>query len=887
MNLKINRQNLKSFITPVTVKFKNDNYNLIEDYGSSLIENNAFNFEEKMAIDIEDYKNQKIQINNLDKFILNCLLENMKLKGNDSSGVTYLSLPQLGSSFSILVTYNIVFNDIASKLLKLIGNNIDENREFISFSPNEGILLVSHNIDLLQHVWNSTFSGQYLREYVPTYIVKSGQFKVFNFNNSSQNKNFNDDGTLPWIGFYRAHKKELIESLDKKVKFIIIDLIPTYHRKRAKQLIEWAKNKAQHVIVILPSNDLQLSYLAENNSFKLPVNQSTHNILNSLLPYELENDVLHSWGTNNSLAAIRSENISFKLNEYSSIDKNLLKAIENYENEFNLCRKTNGLYPEKIQKIDRLKVQMLNLITPLSHYETTKRMFKQLNIFDSYNKFKQIPPLDEEEKSIDTLLSHHFYKAFEELYGLLYELNISLRGKILYSVLKKYTYKKIIILIIDGFERQLILENFDENNTNTFEILTYKEFHEMQMKNQYAEADTFILTTPFPTKYFSAFNFYNVNIELVSVLNDKTRYFKHIDNIYKNDSDCGTLLKSLDSIGIKCTNGNKLKPPLNITVENDYKFKIAQVSEVLDTKDINISIFDDIKLLELLKSNNKYEFTINEYMKNLSNINYSYTTEAQLVEVEDFDGNKEWLFIPVDDCLKIQKGNKDIIESIEVSKLKLDDLWIRINHDMKSDLFNEILKLAASTPLMKWINHGVGIWNRILDSVWVNYNKGQRYKKNIYENILKDINLNGGNVKNYVTIANWFTHENIVRDQMNLQALIAISGKPDFIDSMRIVLSSVSKLRSIHVQLGRTISKLINSYSKQLLQYEFVEEWVRIGDDITIPTEDLISMITFSKIRSINFEHRANVPNELLYKNLDENFAFNILSKHSLQEDKI
>lgn len=885
--MKINRQNLNTFIIPLTVKYKSENYVLVEDYGASLIENDVFNFEERIACNIDDYNNQKIQTNNLDKFILNSLLENMKKKGNEFGGVTYLSLPQLASSFSILVTYNIVFNDIASKLLKLIGNNINKGREFITFSPNEGILLVSHNIDLLQHVWNSTFSGQYLREYVPTYIVKSGQFKVFNFNANSQNRNFNDDGTLPWIGFYRAHRKELVEELNKKVKFIIIDLIPIYHRKRAKQLIEWAKKKAQHVIVILPSNDIRLSYLVDNNSFKLPVTQSTHSILNSLLPYELENDVLHSWGTNNSLAVVKSSNISFNINEYSSIDKNLIEALKNYENELVLCRKSNGLYPEKIQNIDRLKVQMLNIITSLSQYETTKRMYKQLNIYDMYNKFKQIPPSDEEEKSIDTYLSHHFYRAFEELYKLLYELNTSLRGKILYSKLKKCTSTKIIILIIDNFERQLILENLDENNMNTVEILTYKEFHEMQLKNQFPVADTFFLTTPFPTKYFSSFNFYDVNIELISVLNDKTRYFKHIDMVYKNDSECRSLLKSLDSIGITCTNDDRLRQPLKITVENNYKFKLSQVSEVLNIENVNITIFDDVKLIELLKSNNKYELTVNDYIKNLSLLNYSNTTEAQLVEVEDFEGTKEWLFIPIEDSLKIQKVNKDLIESIEVSKLKLDDLWIRINHDMKSDLFNEILKLAASTPLMKWINHGVGIWNKILESVWTNYYNGQRFKKTIYEEILKDINLHGGNIKNYVTIANWFTHTNIVRDQTNLQALIKISGKTEFEESMRIVLSSVSKLRSIHIQLGKTISSLINSYSKQLLQYEFVEEWIRIGDDITIPTEDLISIIKFSTVKAIDPKNRVNVPNELLYKNLEKELAFVILSENSLQEEKL
>ncbi|NTY10419.1 hypothetical protein EXW93_12515 [Exiguobacterium sp. JMULE1] len=810
----------------------------------------------------------------------------MNLKGVEPNGITYLSLPQLSSSFSILITYNIIFNDIASKLLKLTGNNISEEREFINFNKNEGILLVSHNIDLLQHVWNTTFSGEYLREYVPTYIVKAKQFKVFNFNNNSKNINFQDDGTLPWIGFYRAHKKELIGKFDKKVKYIIIDFIPTYHRKRAKQIIEWAKNKAEHVIVILPSNDPYLSYLASADAFKLPINQSTQKIINSIITYEPDYDDIHSWGTNNSLDVLKSFDISFNLNEYFSIDKNLLKILKKYEIEIELCRKSNGLYPEKIQKIDRLKVQMMNLIVPLKDYETAKRMSKQVNIFDAYKKIKQIPSLDEEEKSIEVLLSHHFYKVFEELYDLLYELSNSLRSELLLSVLKKYSSIKIIILIIDKFERNLFVNKLNKDNTNVIEILTYKEFHELQMKSQYVKADTIILTTPFPTKYFSAFNFFNVNIEFISILNDKTRYFKHVDNIYNNNNDIRIFVKSLNRIGVKHLDDIKTEKQISINVLNNYKFVIEGKAELLETKDINISIFDDVKLLELLKSNDNYELTTSDYISSLSNINYAYTTKAQLIEIEDLDENKKWIFIPVDDHLKIQRGNKDVIESLKVSNFELEDLWIRVNHDMKSDLFNEILKLASNTPLMKWINHGVGIWNEILESVWEKFNKGQRYKKNVYEDILKAINLNGGNIKNYVTIVNWFTHENIVRDQVNLRALIIISGKEEFMDSMRIVLSSVSKLRSMHIQLGRTISKLINSYSKQLLEYNVLEEWIRIGEDIVIPTEDIVSMISFSKITYINVEGIADIPNELLYKNLNKNFAIEVLNKYSFEEEE-
>lgn len=214
----------------------------------------------------------------------------------------------------------------------------------------------------------------------------------------------------------------------------------------------------------------------------------------------------------------------------------------------------------------------------------------------------------------------------------------------------------------------------------------------------------------------------------------------------------------------------------------------------------------------------------------------------------------------------------------------MDDLWIRVNHDRRKDLFQEILNLASSTMIMSWISEGLTIWNNILSSVWKNFYRGQRFKKEVYEEIKKDINLNGGNISSYHTISNWFKKINLVRDEANLKALIKISDKPELKNSMRIVLSSISELRSIHIQLGRAISKMINIQSKKLLDYEDMDDWVTIGKNIVIPTEDISSIINIVRIINIDTENRAFIPNELVYRNMSQEFANKVIKTFTCEE---
>lgn len=879
--MSLNKKILGMLINSKTVSYMNEkNVNLTKDFGSALLENKIFDFKERIPTDIDNSLSLKLGINNLDKFLMNLIIENIKQKFNiKENKITYISLPQVSSSFSILLTYDIVFCDIALRLLN--QHKVNNNYDFIKFKNGEGILLVSHNIDLLQHVFNSSFMNEHLKDYLPTYMVQSEQLNRINFTNTK------DDGSLPWIGFYRAHRKDLVSELEKKTKIIIVDLMPTYHRKRAKQLIDWAKEKAEHVIVVLPSNDMPLSYFVEKDAFTIPVNQSTNSILERIIPYEIASNDLPTWGTKHCLEIIKGEHIKFKLNEYSFIDRKIIQALEDYEENLNLCRKSNGMLPEKIRFIDNLKYLMLNIISPLTIYEKSKSDAKEITIFGQYLKFKQIRPSDNEEVSIESFLIHHYYKAFEQIYNLVMELNTTLRGNILFNLIRNERLTKITIIVFNKYEKQLIIDQLIYYSSKIFEILTFKEFHENQLKNMYPETEVFIITTPFPNKYLSAFNFKNVRVEFISILNDKSRYYKQIEFIYKDERESKKVIESLKQLNITVTGNTLFTNTPRINVENGFRFIISDKSELVRTDELNITIFDDIKLLELLNNNVEYNFDLSSLINNISEFSNSNKSMAQLIELEDFEGNKELLFLPIDDHIRVRKFNKDLIENTEVSELMENDLWIRVNHDMRMDLFNEILNLAASTSLMKWINYGVDIWNEILITVWNKYYRGQRFKKYVYEDILRDLKIYGGNVTNYTTIANWFNRQNIVRDQENLHALIKISEKKEFEQSMRIVLSSVTKLRSIHIQLGRTISQIINSYSKQILQYNTVNDWIRIGDDITIPTEDIATIIKIYRVSALDTNKKVVIPNEILYKNIEIDLVNEILNKYAFQEENI
>jgi|GEM_PF-2132798 len=877
------RQNMQAALIPPEIVINHHyNHGFPTDYGRAIMQNEILIFKESFEESFGVQVNKQLQLNNLDAFILNLILDYLeKNEKSREKKEMYISIPQFSSSFPILLTYHLVFNDLAFRMKQ-------NDNDFSKFKKNEGVLLISHNVDLLQHVWHSSLNDISLREYFPTYVVKGERFKVFNFNTDSKTSHVKDDGTLPWIGFYRAHRKKLLENLEKKPKVIILDLIPLYHRKRANELIRWAKNQAEHVIILLPSNDMTLSFAVQNPDMYYPINQSTASIFENILPFVTSNLLYPSWGTSHSLKYLQPAGLNFEIREYAKVDKNLIELLKQYESALNDCKKMNGMLPDKYRKIDSLKLHMCNLVTPLYEFEREKRQEKLFNILDQYRNYKQIPPQDSEEFSLEANLAHHLYNTFEALYKALYDSKYSLRGKLLIDTLQNNSFEKGLILIIDKYEKPLVKSYLSNYIDSKYEVLTYKEFNVLQLQNNYPVYDALFLTTPFPNKYLSGFNVTRASINFISIFNDIHKYCKQIESIFNNKRDMHGLLRRFSlnhKINISAANLHKKALKINISKQGEYVLKEDELEVVEVTDELNLSIFDDMRLLELLKSNRQYHLENIDLSTLRSKQDAALSTKAQLVELEDLEGNKERIFIPLEDYLNIQRPNKNLFESLTISKVNTDDLWIRVNHDQRKDLFQAILNVASSTMIMRWISEGLTIWNEILNSVWKKFYRGQRFKKEVFEEIRGEINLNGGNVSSYSTVSNWFKNINLVRDEENLLALIKISAKPELIDSIRIVLSSISELRSIHIQLGRSISKLINIQSQRLLDYESMDEWITLGKDIVIPTEDISSLINIVRVVKNDSGNRAFIPNELIYQNMSQEIANEIIKTFPNEEE--
>ncbi|MCJ1909969.1 DrmE family protein [Planococcus ruber] len=877
--MEIIKPNIKNFISPSKIDIIPP-YELqtITDFGRGIIESPQFNFKEFSSYENSIQLSNKLQVNNLDSFILNYVLIATKniLKSEDDKEL-YITVPQSSNAFSILITYQILFNDLANRLSS-------ETSTPINFKKNEGILLVSHNIDLLQHVWNTTLRDVYLRDYFPTYIIKAKEFKFFNFNNNNKNKN-QDDGTLPWLCFYRAHRKELKDLEDfkeKRPKFIVIDLIPLYHRKRASQLIKWANEISDVVIILLPANDLNLNYLTINKNNKISINQSSLQFLKKIIPLNYEKINNKSWGLTSSLKAFDFINLSFNIIEYKKIDTSLINLIDRFKKDLELCKKSNGELPLKYQRIDTLVMLMLNTILPLKEYETFKRECREFNIKDLFNKSKLIYSNGPEESSIEINLGHHLYSSFEELYSYLYDQNQSLRGMLINLQKPKFSEARTLYIVFDLFEKGLLKQQLSKN----IDVVTFKEFNQMQINGDTFDYAFYVVTTPFPYRYLSGFNFSNAMVICISLFSDTTRFYKQIENVYSNKKEFNHFSNTIKDIISNSNSISKdyLKTP-KIHIEKDYIFHDFDNNNVQNISELSFNMFDDIKLLELLKSNTNFELDVRDVEKIKTSNTLETMINALLIELEDIDGNLEKIFVPCEDYLKVHRVASNKIDILPLQKISENDLWIQVNQDRRKDLFNTILSLAAKTNIMKWIEQGIRIWNEILDSVWKSYYSGQRYKTHVYKKIKNAINENGGSIKGYQTISNWFNGINIVRDEKNLIALIKISNQPELLESLRIVMSSFSELKSIRIQLGRAISSMITTYSSDMLNYKEISEWVTIRADIVIPTEDIASIIKISRITSIANNNVISIPNELLYRNLNLEVIKRVYELYSHEED--
>lgn len=851
-------------------KFNNLNSFANYDLARGMLNHEKYCLVESISTVDSTIESSNVTPSNLDNLLLTIsLMSYKKSKEIEHSGDILFSIPPFSFAYPLLLSYHFVLSHLSSNLL---------HEEAIKFPEGTGILIITDNIELLSHVWRTTINNNYLRDFVQVFTLEAGNFKPFNFNNKNKSKNKNFDGTLPWITVFRAYRNSLPETLEFTPEVIILDLLPLRHRKRADILIDWAKNHSKHIIIVAPSYDKVNEKLETTVQFHFPINRLSINEINQYFQVDYEtktNPITASWSIQSSLPYLESRKkieivkSKIRVNEFFDTIKVINEILQRSKTK-------NGFFPQSFAGLNKLLLKMLTICIPLEWYERTLWSKDQPTLLEKINRISKIIPNDREESIICETLMPHFYREILKIYEILKNSNINIRSQLLLEIFKKKINSvKFITLIvpdqIDCEELKVWLRSINllnKHDIDKINVISQTDWANQQWKEVYLNEekvpDLIIITSPWYQKYLSSF-YFSKNTEVIMIdAYSEFNLIKYQINEISRPEGLSRLWMTLDELFNTniMTNTEFSNAFFEIEVnEFDVTFSTLNNNKNEKAENLNINnLFDDQILFNMLSDDENSDLQnviITTEHENLIgyeiiHLNNQFT-DCLKVSIMD-NGEKKIIYIPVDINLKVKKFNEKEIQSVTPFELKRNDIWVKVKEKKRRELFDEILKLASNTLLMKWININVGEWKLMIREVWHNYyNPGKSHKK-IYEEIKDDVNLNGGKVESYLTVANWINGEvELVRSSKNLMALAKLFDDDRYLKRVKIIYKAMRELWGIYIKLGKSLGKLIDEQVTNLSIKQNSDDlqWINLGKDLVIPVVEVINTIDLLKISSV------------------------------------
>lgn len=878
--------------------FRNLNIFANSDYGRGLINSEIYGITETIITNEKVKHSSNVTTNNLDSILLSTSLKAYKKsKDLNNSGDIVFTIPPFSFTFSLLVSYHLIMNHIARNLIEDVGAP--------RFDMGKGILIVSHNIELLSHIWRTSINNVFLRDFVPTYIIERGEYKPFTFkekkNSSKRKRRVSGDGTLPWLSFYRAHRRAMPEQLELKPEVIILDLLPFYHRKRGQELVKWAKTHAKHVIVIAPSYLNDIDVIKKLVKYCIPVDYSTYQYFNNYVinsEEQIQNSLTASWGTEASLSYLSKKTFVPTLVKYKNLNKRVSESLSKYYEILRKCFTSDGKLPTSIFKINSVFTQMLNISVPLQWYERTRWANNQPTLLELIKKFSKIQAVDNEEIQILNTLLPHLLDICLSFYNLLLEQKYSMRGYLLYQTLNSVKDKNVTVIVTDKTDANelIIWLKSIHLQTNKLKVISQKDWADSQLREIISteiEIDALVLANPWQKKLLPSFYVpKDIKTYLIDPLKEENIYKYQYNYVFNNDTSIIELKENLFTIfntepGNSIENKEHFHPlsweSVKIANFNFFSIKSEKENDILgETVEIG-SLFKDERLFELIANNREIddedldmqEIPLDDNLLiNSESIKKDLTfIDCYCLEVIDNANREMKVLIPCDIGIKVKKHNDDELEVINPLELQPKDIWIKIKESHRKELFNEILKLASNTLLMQWIQINVEQWKQMLSELWQKYINTSKFKKGVYEAIQKDINLNGGNVESYLTIANWFNGDTLIRGKENMIAITNILNNKEYKQRINTIKKAIEELWGLNIKLGKALVKIIERESLKVNSPNIQDEmsWVNLGNDIVISLEEILNVVQFLEVKSINKLEVFGVPVELSGKLLGAN----------------
>jgi hypothetical protein len=856
------------------------------DLGRSLLENEGFRLMEKLSYLSENNNietiGSSIELTHLDKVFLSFSYQSyIKSMEDIHSGDYAILTPPMSFTLPLLISYHLIMHHISCSIQPSSNNNI-------KFANNSGILIITDNFELLSRIYRTTVSNVYLKDFINTYTLRSDEFKRMRsqeekmIKRSSKDK-YKEDGTLPWICLFRAAHHELPAHLDKVPQVIILDMLPSRHRKRIEELIEWGKSNSKHLIVTAPLYDTHiLSSLKKKDIHIFQLDKFTSKTIGrSLLndnKLNLTSQLTDCWTLKASMPYIsdaRTKCTIYKINNIYGFNERVFELFKLLK--FTYCK--DGSQPKSFKRLTSILFDLLGLPLPLDWYERNRLVNNKIKSRDLINSCLRIPGATAEEENILKGLLAKSVNLINEIYDLLY-VNQSPRGEILCSLIQNNLNLNITIIVsnkIAADELKIWLRfklNLKSKELSKLKIHTQSEWAKSQIKlvveNRNERPDIVILTNPWLDRYLSSFYIFpETQLYFICLGYEYKLIEQQINMVFTHNEDSVNELLACFASAFKFESNkieNKFKSLIDLDFENinikfetpnnemfklnDYSSSNATSLGILFNDDVLFSMINTAEIEEnsqFLEDDDFSQFSIN-----LSN-NDDLQRCIRIKGIYSKDDSSMNFLYPNNFNLRvIQRGISEII-SAKPLQLNMGDCIIKARKNERKEIFDSILDIASNTMTMQWINMNVKEWHEMTRILWDKHYDSNLPKRVVYERIINGIKVNGGQIETAYTIRNWINGDvSSVRDERNVLAVAKLIDDNYYLERAKVIHRAMRQLWDIHIKLGKKLGTILQQYaSKKNNDLGLLPEWVELGMDIRIPVQDLLNAIDIIEVESV------------------------------------
>ncbi|KRW90687.1 hypothetical protein SD51_13310 [Alicyclobacillus tengchongensis] len=817
-----------------------------------------------------------VSLTGLDNFLLTFSLKAyLRSRAVPHAGNWILGLPPYSHSYALLLAYHLIMNHVSSSLA---------NYEIGRFEPETGVLIVTDNIEVASNIWRANVNGAFLHDYLPVFSLEAGEFKLLQHAGTSKVRTSRDavDGSLPWLGLFRAYRHEIPQSLPHRPAVIILDFLPFRHRKRFVDIVAWANQMADHVIAITPRYDDSFKIGKTLFPYVLPIDSHSINTLEEAVDLRLHEahvePVTASLSLQGSLPYLLNMNPDLHICrfDFGDVFESLLNKTFGLINQINVTFATK---PRSIEFLYWVLLDLLSLTVPLEWYERTKRAQGEKTLLDRIESAKKIWSDDLEERAITRFLVPQLVGHVEQIYQMLLNYSSSTRGEVLEEVLIEHleSNRRAIVVVGDDvnasefkfwlrYRRRLSL-----NDLNDISVLTQRTLAKEQLRTIYQDhvevPRTWVVSGVWRRKYVGSFYIPNgSSLFMVSAAYEESIARQQLIQRFEADNETAekmfNSLSNLFSLDSTADKTKSLPGSVNINTKTysvspvERKFRAAESAA---EPQLNLSPIMGVEVLrELVLSDHEEVFEDQQARSPQVLWNESDTLDEilsclRLQSISLGDNNDQYNFFTVDGTpLKVIKAGGNEVEQMTPLELQTGDIWVRVKQPQRHELFQTVLESASNTMTMMWLQTNLEEWKEMLRIVWAKFSVGSYSRKNTYEKIAAKVRASGGTRVHWLTIKTWMTGEvTSVRDEVNVHAIALLTEDERFIGRHIQIYAAMRKLWTIHIQLGKHLGKLIMQQATRGLENTPTESWIDLGEGIRIPVEDIIEVIDLHQIQFV------------------------------------